>query len=98
MSTGSGSIHINIKFLEQFPEFLAFQNASKSEQNEDNGGVNEKTEIPPSEAIELAHQELRNQLADELLSRILECSPEFFENLVVELLVKMGYGGSRRCR
>ena len=35
-------------------------------------------------------------LADELLSRILECSPEFFENLVVELLVKMGYGGSRR--
>lgn len=88
--------HINIKFLEQFPEFLAFQNASKSEQNEDSGGVNEKTEIPPSEAIELAHQELRNQLADELLSRILECSPEFFENLVVELLVKMGYGGSRR--
>jgi restriction system protein len=88
--------HINIKFLERFPEFVAFQNASKSEQNEDTGGVNEKAEIPPSEAIELAHQELRNQLADELLSRILECSPEFFENLVVELLVKMGYGGSRR--
>lgn len=88
--------YINIKFLEQFPEFVAFQNASKSEQNEDSGSVNEKVEIPPSEAIELAHQELRNQLADELLSRILECSPEFFENLVVELLVKMGYGGSRR--
>lgn len=71
--------HINIKFLEQFPEFLAFQNASKSEQNEDSGGVNEKTEIPPSEAIELAHQELRNQLADELLSRILECSRSFLK-------------------
>lgn len=87
---------INIKFLEQFPEFLTFQNASKPERNADNGTVNEKTEVPPAEAIELAHQELRNQLADELLSRILECSPEFFENLVVELLVKMGYGGSRR--
>lgn len=41
--------YINIKFLEQFPEFVAFQNASKSEQNEDSGSVNEKVEIPPSE-------------------------------------------------
>lgn len=50
----------------------------------------------PEEAIELAHQELREQLAQELLSRILSCSPSFFEQLVVELLVKMGYGGSRK--
>lgn len=88
--------HINIKYLEQFPEFVVFQNASKSTQSQDEESVSEKAEIPPAEAIELAHQELRNQLADELLSKILECSPEFFENLVVELLVKMGYGGSRR--
>lgn len=87
---------INIKFLEQFPEFLAFQNASKPARTEDVESGCEKAEIPPAETLELAHQELRNQLADELLSRILECSPEFFENLVVELLVKMGYGGSRR--
>ena len=88
--------HINIKFLEQFPEFIAFQNASKPARNEEIASGSERIEISPAETIELAHQELRNQLADELLSRILECSPEFFENLVVELLVKMGYGGSRR--
>lgn len=87
---------INIKFLEQFPEFIAFQNASKPSRNEDLSSGSEGLEVSPAETIELAHQELRNQLADELLSRILECSPEFFENLVVELLVKMGYGGSRR--
>ena len=50
----------------------------------------------PEEAIELAHQGLREQLMAELLTRILGCSPTFFEQLVVELLVKMGYGGSRR--
>lgn len=50
----------------------------------------------PEEAIELAHLGLREQLAQELLARILSCSPTFFEQLVVELLVKMGYGGSRR--
>ena len=50
----------------------------------------------PEESIELAYLGLREQLAQELLSRILACSPTFFEQLVVELLVKMGYGGSRR--
>ena len=50
----------------------------------------------PEEAIELAYQGLREQLAQELLSVIMSCSPTFFEQLVVDLLVKMGYGGSRR--
>lgn len=89
-------IRIDIKFLEQFPEFIEFREISKA----DNGTV-APTEITlskttPEEAIELAHHGLREQLAQELLSRILACSPTFFEQLVVELLVKMGYGGSRR--
>ena len=50
----------------------------------------------PEETIELAYQGLREQLAQELLSVILKSSPIFFEQLVVDLLVKMGYGGSRR--
>jgi len=44
--------------------------------------------------FEKAYLELRNSLADELLSQVQENSPEFFEQLVVKLLVKMGYGGS----
>lgn len=87
---------IDIKFLEQFPEFIEFREISKPE----NGSIASKERFPskttPEEAIELAHQGLREELAQELLSRILGCSPTFFEQLVVELLVKMGYGGSRR--
>jgi restriction system protein len=46
--------------------------------------------------LELSYQELRRDLAQELLERIKECSPRFFENLVVDLIVAMGYGGSRK--
>jgi restriction system protein len=87
---------IDVRYLEQFPEFIDFREMSKPE----NGAV-APAELPqskttPEEAIELTHQSLREQLAAELLGRILGCSPTFFEQLVVELLVKMGYGGSRR--
>ncbi len=87
---------IDVKVLEQFPEFIEFRDASRSE-----GGAAAAGELPPAtttpeESIELAHQSLREQLAAELLRRILGCSPTFFEQLVVELLVKMGYGGSRK--
>ncbi len=92
----SNPIRIDIKFLEQFPEFIEFREISKA----DNGTAapieTTLSKTTPEEAIELAYQGLREQLAQELLSRILACSPTFFEQLVVELLVKMGYGGSRR--
>lgn len=55
-----------------------------------------EAEATPEEAIESAYQGLRQQLAQELLAKILTCTPTFFEYLVVELLVKMGYGGSRK--
>lgn len=91
---------IDGKFLEQFPEFMQFKEASKSASENISVLVSAEnitaTAITPEESIELAHQGLREQLAQELLSRILACSPTFFEQLVVELLVKMGYGGSRR--
>ncbi|MGO8951643.1 MAG: restriction endonuclease [Ktedonobacterales bacterium] len=50
----------------------------------------------PSELLEDAFQTIRQDLAQDLLERIKSCSPAFFERLVVELLVKMGYGGSRK--
>jgi restriction system protein len=92
----SNPSRIDVKYLEQFPEFIEFREVSKP----DNGSA-VVVEIAPSkttpeESIELAYLGLREQLAQELLSRILSCSPTFFEQLVVELLVKMGYGGSRR--
>jgi len=89
-------VKLDVKYLEQFPEFVEFREVSKP----GNGGNTVVEATPatntPEEAIELAHQGLREQLMAELLTRILGCSPTFFEQLVVELLVKMGYGGSRR--
>ena len=93
-------IRIDGKFLEQFTEFVEFRDISKT-----TNGITTVSEpavaltaatTTPEESIELAYQGLREQLAQELLSVILSCSPTFFEQLVVDLLVKMGYGGSRR--
>lgn len=95
-SLASNPNRIDVKYLEQFPEFIEFREISRPE----NGAAITTELVPakitPEESIELAHLGLREQLAQELLSRIMACSPTFFEQLVVELLVKMGYGGSRR--
>ena len=88
---------IDIKLLEQWPEFVAFQNRSKPSPKSEVLSTELATQEPtPEELIEASYQSLRDQLAQELLSRILSCTPAFFESLVVELLVKMGYGGSRQ--
>jgi restriction system protein len=89
---------IDVRFLERFPEFIAFREAPRINREAAHGLAipATETEQTPEEALELAHQSLRLSLAQDILSRILSCSPTFFERLVVELLVKMGYGGSRR--
>jgi len=81
---------INIAFLKQFPSMDLHQ--KKKDDDEDK--VSEVTEHTPEEVLESSYQELRNALADELLEQVKKCSPHFFERLVVELLVAMGYGGS----
>lgn len=85
---------IDMKFLMKFPEFQEFRKVSQVD------GGKEKVEVPanqlsPEESIEVAYQEIRAGLADDLLEYVLKCSPAFFEKLVVELLVSMGYGGSQ---
>ena len=88
---------IKAKFLEQFPEFIEFRakrvNNGKSALPE---GTQEAEEQTPEEAIETAYQSIRNNLASELIQQIMDCSPDFFERLVVDLLVRMGYGGTRK--
>ena len=86
---------INTVYLRQFPEFIEFQKpkphkAKKSE-------TQEVSEIQtPEEEIEDAYQAIRQGLATELLQTIKDLSPAFFERLVIDLLVKMGYGGTRK--
>ncbi len=94
---GDNPARIDVKYLERFPEFIEFRDASRNNrESTTTESVAIATEQTPEEALELAHQSLRLSLAQDILSRILSCSPTFFERLVVELLVKMGYGGSRR--
>jgi len=86
---------IDVKFLEQFEEFRQFRalRHTKSEEQEIEEETHKRT---PEEALESAYKQLRDNLANELLQQIKSCSPGLFEKIVVELLVKMGYGGSRQ--
>lgn len=81
--------------LKQFPEFLEFQNIKKEDVEISEHSENAQSEKrTPEETIDLAYQNIRQSLAQELIDTVRRLSPTFFERLVVELLVKMGYGGS----
>lgn len=84
---------VDAKYLKRFPEFLEFQRGSKTEA-ENEIKDNELGMQTPEENLDLAYLKIRKSLALELLSKVLDLSPTFFERLVVELLVKMGYGGT----
>lgn len=87
---------IDNKFLDRYQEFKEFRESFRSTSVEKSAANTEDELRTPEENIEQAHLRIRGELAQELLQKILNCTPAFFENLVVELLVKMGYGGSRK--
>lgn len=86
---------IDMKYLERFPEYVEFKEFTR----QDSDAEIEPEEfigLTPEEALENSYQKIRNELRDELLSQIAGSTPAFFEKLVVDLLVKMGYGGTHR--
>jgi restriction system protein len=87
---------INIKFLMQFPEFVEFRKVVRQGNKTTPDEINDEPDQTPEESLENSYQRLRGTLAQDLLERIKGCSPSFFERLVVDLLVAMGYGGSRK--
>jgi restriction system protein len=89
---------INIELLKQYPEFLEFQQLKGTRSRDKGAELKRTSEVSPEtplEALEAAYKNLRDQLASELLEKLKQTTPSFFEKIVVELLVKMGYGGSR---
>lgn len=86
---------INVKFLEQFAEFVEFR-TKRRVREETTESTQTETLQTPGELLETAYQKLRDDLSAELLKTVTECSPPFFERLVIDVLVKMGYGGSRK--
>lgn len=90
---------INSQILRKFPEFLAFQqpNEDTSKKTPSSTPVEHREVLTetPEEAIQRAENEIVQALQENLLSRIRDLPPSFFEKLVVDLIVAMGYGGSR---
>jgi restriction system protein len=85
---------IDVNYLTQFQEFQDFRALRHTKAEEiSETQMNDKT---PEESLEIAYQRIRNDLASDLLQRLKACSPAFFERLVVEVIVKMGYGGTRQ--
>jgi restriction system protein len=90
---GENPTEISAAFLRRFPEFVEFQTGKPK----DDATAPERDETQtPEEEIEAAYQRVRQDLASELLQSVKDTSPAFFERLVIDLLVKMGYGGTRK--
>ncbi len=89
-----GHERIDIKVLSQFPEFVEFHTAGRETHPEPGGEPPTEPAATPEEVLQRAHQSMRTELASELLARVKDNSPAFFERLVVDLMVAMGYGGS----
>jgi len=90
---------ITAQFLTRYPEFIEFKLVKKikeSDEEEPASLLDLTTNKTPEEALEHAYQKLRSELAKEVLDVVKNCSPAFFEKLVVDLLIRMGYGGSRK--
>jgi len=93
----SNPARIDMEYLKQFPEYLEFKKLDSGRRRKGGIGTTEEpTQKTPEETLEDAFQEIRDTLAQELLALVKQSSPAFFERLVVELLVNMGYGGSRQ--
>jgi restriction system protein len=90
---------IDIKYLNRFPGFQQYREASEDEESVNissaaPSGAGMGQALTPDEVMRNANRQLEVALADELMQRIRSGTPEFFESLVVRLLVGMGYGGS----
>ena len=90
---------IDNKFLEQFQEFQDFLNKSKDTEKPlevtqlAKSNISE-TVATPEEQIEIASQEMNSALRDDLLARIVSADPTFFEKVIIDLMLAMGYGAS----
>jgi restriction system protein len=87
---------VNMRLLERYPEYLQFRNRRRddtTEEHTENVALEGQT---PEELLEQSYRSVHDALAGDLLQRLKAGSPEFFERVVVEVLVRMGYGGTRQ--
>lgn len=85
---------VDVRYLKSFPEFVAFHTVKATEEQPAADEIS--ADATPDEQIAQAHQSLLDALTDELQQAIQDATPVFFEQLVVDLMIAIGYGGSRK--
>jgi restriction system protein len=105
-----GHTRIDNRTLNRYPEFQLFRGGPEEANGANNNHQLPGNQPPeqgrplqsetaaqtPEEQLESAYQNIRAQLSEDLIAQVMKCPPEFFEQLVVDLLLAMGYGGSRK--
>ena len=87
---------VDLRVLDAFEGYREFRGRRRPTVSPD-GPTGEDDEVEtPEELLENAYQNVRRQIEEELLNQVLEGSPDFLERVVVDLVVRMGYGGSRK--
>lgn len=89
------SIVLDSKYLEKFDEFQEFK--SRGKEHDDETVAQSEAETPantPDENLQAAHRKLEAALAANLIDYVRSATPMFFENLIVDLFIAMGYGGT----
>ena len=85
---------IDLKLLEEYPSFVEWRRSSKgSQRKEADEGQGDRAIETPDEVLDLAVQQLRSTLEAEVLHRVRNGPAAFLEQVVVDLLIAMGYGG-----
>ncbi|MCP9338478.1 restriction endonuclease [Stutzerimonas xanthomarina] len=92
----SGPERITVSWLKQFPEFADFHTSKPQVIDAAVVVGSDLAETTPDEQLAEAYQALQQSLADELLAQVRAATPSFFEQVVVDLMIAMGYGGSRK--
>ena len=88
-------VRIDMKFLERFPEYQAFRSGQRFTNQQENEVTGNIQQVTPEELLESGYLQIRTALATDLLAQVKLASPAFFERTVVDLLLRMGYGGTR---
>jgi restriction system protein len=86
---------IDINFLSQFKDFIEFRDKRSKTASADPDSEIALDEGTPQETFDASYRSIRNEIETELLETLKTITPARFEKIVVDLLVKMGYGGSR---
>lgn len=86
---------VDLRVLNGFEDYREFRNRRRTpeEKEDEDTGTESQT---PEESLENAFLKVRRQVEAELLSQIMSSPPDFLERVVVDLVVRMGYGGSRK--